>query len=148
MSDRNSFLDSLKIDNRDNHIEKQALGDLESKKSSAPSFGGRERDDDLRGSRESENKPGLNSPILTAEFSTVSSSAAPAVSNTAAPSAGTSENAENTGVNTALEAAEPTADPGGNQAENTNDVGNENDDGNDADSGNNGGNDNDDGMSM
>lgn len=57
-----SFWDSLIIDNRDNHIEKQALADYERNRQAnndKPSDGGRERDDDAKNVR-SDYKPGTD----------------------------------------------------------------------------------------
>ena len=57
-----SFWDSLIIDNRDNHIEKQALADYERNRQSnndKPSAGGRERADDEQHVR-SDYKPGTD----------------------------------------------------------------------------------------
>lgn len=58
--DSSSFWDSIKIDNRDNHIEKQALANYERNLQSnndKPSAGGRERADDEQHVR-SDYKPG------------------------------------------------------------------------------------------
>lgn len=55
------FLDRIRIDNRDNHIERQAMENYNAHKgqnqSQSKDDGGRELDDDRRGVREPGNKP-------------------------------------------------------------------------------------------